>query len=54
MVHSTRDVAGFVPPEQVPAWVHGLQIGIYLDAMLIAMVIYDAGKVISAHYLHLV
>ena len=46
MAHSTRDVAGFIPPEEVPDWVHGDQIAIYLGIILATMVTYDAGKVI--------
>ena len=44
MAHSARDVAAFVPPEEVPAWVHDDQIGIYLIVIPATMVIYDAGK----------
>ena len=50
MAHSTRDVAGFIPPEEVPDWVYGNQIVIYLCVMLTTMVIYDAGEVILSHH----
>ena len=49
MNYSNRDVAGFIPLEEVPAWVRGNQVAIYLSVILTTMVIYDAGKVKLSH-----
>ena len=52
MNYSTRDVADFIPPEEVPAWVHSDQVAVYLDVILTTMVVYDAGTVLLSHHSH--
>ena len=44
MAHSARDVAGFVPSDEVPTWVRQSQIGLYLTVILATIITYDAGK----------
>lgn len=39
---SGRDVAGFVPADQVPAQARQNQVGIYLNVILSTLVFYDA------------
>lgn len=39
-----RGVAAFIPADQVPAWVQGNQVSMYLGVVLATLVVYDAGE----------
>ena len=44
MLLPVRDIAGMIPPKEVPTWVNGGQAIIYQRVVLSTLVAYDAGK----------
>ena len=42
-----REVAGLIPPEEVPGWVQGDQVWVYLGVVLATLVTYDSRKLFT-------